>query len=232
MKTAYIQIALMFLLTACQFAPVATGPTKETNVHVDLGNTERANIDLDMAAGEMNIRGGANELIEGRFEFNVPAWEPKVDTSRNASHASIKIEQPHSSRMGGNTHYVWDLQLNDKVLLDLAVNCGAGQARLNLGDLALRSVQVHMGAGQVDLDLRGKPSRDYDIDISGGVGQANVHLPEGVGIWAEAHGGIGSVTVTGLDKKGDHWENSLYDKGKVNVRVKVQGGVGEIRIMG
>jgi hypothetical protein len=232
MRFAYIPIAMMLGLTACQFGPVATGPTKETNVHVDLANTERANVELDMAAGEMNVRGGANELVEGRFEFNVPAWEPKVDTSRNGSHAVVKIEQPHGVRMGGHTRYLWELQLNDKVLLDLAVNCGAGQARLNLGDLALRSVQVHMGAGQVDLDLRGQPTRDYDVDISGGVGQANVHLPEGVGVWAEAHGGIGSVTVTGLDKKDSHWENSLYNKGKVNVRIKVNGGIGEIRIMG
>lgn len=232
MKSAYISIPLLLILTGCQFDTVATGPTKQTNVHVDLGNTERANLELDMAAGEMNVRGGSNDLIDGRFEFNVPAWEPKVDNSRNGSHAVIKIEQPHSGHMAGHTHYVWDLQVNNKVLLDLSAKCGAGQARLDLGDLSLRTVEVHMGAGQVDIDLRGKPARDYDVDISGGVGQANVHLPQGVGIWAEAHGGIGSVTVTGLDKKDDHWENSLYDKGGVNVRVKVNGGIGEIRIIG
>jgi len=68
------------------------------------------------------------------------------------------------------------------------------------------------------------------VKISGGVGQANVKLPRDVGIWAEAHGGIGSITVRGLEKHGDHWENDLYDKAKVNVRLEVAGGIGEIRI--
>jgi hypothetical protein len=88
-----------------------------------------------------------------------------------------------------------------------------------------------MGAGQVDLDLRGKPTHDYDVSISGGVGQATVYLPQGVGIWAQAHGGLGSITVTGLDKQDDHWQNNLYDNSKVNVRLKVEGGIGQIRII-
>jgi hypothetical protein len=220
-------------LTGCQFDSTPAGPMKETSIHIDRGTTERANVQLDMAAGEMDLRGGAEKLIDGQFSFNVPAWEPKVESSNNGTHATIKISQPKKTHLGGGNHkYRWDLQLNDQVLLDLAINCGAGQARLNLGDLDLRHVEVHMGAGQVDMDLQGKPTRDYDIEISGGVGQATVHLPHDVGIFAEAHGGIGSMTVTGLDKKDDHWENNLYDKAKVNVHVKVEGGIGEIRIIG
>ncbi len=223
--------ALLLTLGACQFDTTPAGPTRETSIHLDRGSAERANITLDMAAGEMNVRGGASQLIDGRFEFNVPAWEPKVNSSNNGSHAEVTISQPNNAHLGGNRHYVWDLQLNNQLLTDLTVHCGAGQAKLDLGDLDLRSVEVHMGAGQVDLDLRGKPTHDYQVEVSGGVGQATVRLPEGVGIWAEAHGGLGSITVTGLDKKEDHWENNLYDKAKVNVRLKVEGGIGEIRII-
>jgi hypothetical protein len=218
-------------LTACQFDSTPAGPTRETSIHIDRGNAERASVDLNMAAGEMIVRGGASKLIDGRFEFNVPSWEPRVDSSNNGSLTVIKIRQPKNAHLGGHRHYLWDLQLNNDVSTDLAINCGAGQARLNLGELALRRVRARMGAGQVDLDLRGQPKRDYDVEISGGVGQATVRLPEDVGIWAEAHGGLGSITVTGLDKKDDHWENKLYDKAKVNVRVKVEGGIGEIRII-
>ena len=81
------------------------------------------------------------------------------------------------------------------------------------------------------LDLRGQPKRDYDVSVSGGVGQATVYLPKNVGIEAEAHGGIGHIEVRGLEKHGNVWQNSLYDTAKVTVRVKVQGGIGEIRII-
>jgi hypothetical protein len=218
------------LLTACDMETRATGPLRDEPIEIGADGVERANVELDMGAGEMRLGGGAAKILEGRFEYNVDVLKPLVKSSINGSHATITIRQPEHVRIAGNQRYKWDLQLNDRMLLDLALNCGAGEARLNLGSLHLRHVEVHMGAGQVDLDLRGKPTHDYDVKISGGVGQANVQLPEDVGIWAEAHGGIGSINISGLDKHGDHWENDLYDKAKVNVRLEVQGGIGEIRI--
>jgi hypothetical protein len=37
--------------------------------------------------------------------------------------------------------------------------------------------------------------------------------------------------VRGLSKKGDHWENAGYDQAKVNVHVKVEGGIGQIQLL-
>ena len=161
----------------------------------------------------------------------MPDWKPKVYSSTAGQYATVTIREPEHVRMGGNRRYRWDLTLNDNVLMDLTLNCGAGQARLDLGKLDLRTVTVHMGAGQVDLDLRGHPKRDYDVTVSGGVGQATIRLPSGVGVRAEAHGGLGSIDVSGLEKHGDHYENSLYDNADANIRLKVEGGIGEIRII-
>ena len=225
-----IALLVCFALTSCGFDFTPAGPTRQTAIHLDRGSIERANVELKMRAGQMTVAGGASELIDGAFEFNVPSSEPVVQHSNNGSHAVVTIQQPDNTHRGNHSHYDWNLQLNNRVLLDLSVECGAGQAVLNLGDLDLRSVAVHMGAGQVELNLRGQPTRDYDVSVSGGIGQANIQLPANVGIWAQASGGLGSITVTGLDRKGDHWENSLYNQAKVNVHLKVQGGVGEIRI--
>ena len=229
--TPILALAIV-LLTSCGYEPEQTGPMKEEQIHLDRGKVDHANIELDMGAGEMVVKGGAEKLVDGTFQFNVPRAEPKVSDSVSGTHATVTIQQPEHSGFGGHKRYAWDLQLNNEVLTDLAVNCGAGQARLELGQLMLRSLDVHMGAGQVDLDLRGTPSHDYDVNISGGVGQATVYLPQNVGIHAEAHGGLGSITVTGLEKHGDYWQNSLFDNSKVNVRLKVEGGIGEIRIIG
>ncbi len=212
---------------------VETGPVKTQDVSIERGQAERANLELDMGTGELHVDGGGDKLVSGDFQYNVPQLEPSVHSSNNGSHAVITIRQPsHHGFYGGNIKDVWNLHLGDSLLWDMAVNCGAGQAQLNLGSLALRSLDVHIGVGQVDLNLSGTPKRDYDVNISGGVGQATVQLPKDVGIWAEAHGGIGSIDVSGLDKHGDHYENSLYDKSKVTVHVKVDGGIGEIRLVG
>ena len=185
-----------------------------------------------MGAGQMTIGGGADKLVDGTFTYNVDSWKPSVVTTTNGSHATVTIKQPSGTHSAGHTKYAWDLNLNDHILTDLAINCGAGQAKLDLGTLALRSLAVHIGAGQVRLDLSGQPTHDYDVKIDSGVGQADVRLPSGVGITLEAHKGIGSINVTGLEKHGDHWENDLYNKSKVTVKVQVNGGIGEIKIAG
>ena len=224
----------LLALSACDEVrrTVKTGPLETSSLVLNKDKVERADVELNISAGELKIQGGSDKLIDGNFSFNVPDWRPQVRSSVNGLHAAITVQQPTGAGAIGDQKNIWELELNDKVLLDLALHCGAGEAKMNLGSLNLRSLQVRMGAGQVDLDLTGHPTRDYEVDISGGVGQATIHLPEGVGIRAEAHGGLGSINVSGLEKKGDHYENDLYDSAKVNVTVKVNGGIGEIRIIG
>jgi hypothetical protein len=225
-------VASALVLSSCGFEHAATGPMRDEPVEIDLASAERANIELDIGAGQLNLKGDSDKLVSGDFEYNVDSYKPVVHSSLNGTHAVVTIRQPSHNGFGGHVTNTWNLRLNNKALLDLALNCGAGQAELNLGTIAIRTLEVHMGAGQVDLDLRGHPARDYEVNISGGVGQATVRLPQEVGIRADAHGGIGSINVSGLRKVGDHYENDLYDKTKVNLRLSVAGGIGEIRIIG
>jgi hypothetical protein len=230
-----LAVSGLLALTACDFErSITAGPMVSDPVSIDGGKADRANIELNIGAGKLTLRGGAGKLLEGTLDYNVPSWKPQITSSLNGDHSTVTIRQPDSggSSLGGKLRNDWDLQVADKTLLDLTVNCGAGEAHLNLRNVLLRDLHVQMGAGQLDLDLTGTPQRDYEVDIQGGVGQAKVHLPEGVGIWASAQGGIGSIQVTGLTKHGDHWENDLYDKAKVNVRIKVEGGIGDIHLIG
>jgi hypothetical protein len=217
-------------LTACGYHAPEAGPLRTDTIHIDRGSADHANVELDLGAGELTVHGGSDKLIEGQFQYNIDAYKPVVESSINGSHAVVTVRQPGHSGWGGNARNIWNLKLSGQTLLDLAVNCGAGQAQMELGDVKLRSLEVNMGAGQVDLDLRGHPTHDYEVHVAGGVGQATIHLPQGIGIRADAHGGLGSIDISGLDKHGDHYENDLYDKAKVNIRLRVEGGIGEIRI--
>lgn len=233
MHSAYAVLGVAVLcLSGCNFRPARVGPLETFPVNVDLGTAERSKLELDLAAGQLNLRGGDGpQLLKGAIEYNVPEWKPMVHTAVIGSSTDITIKQPEGHHGGPKVRYVWNLEVNKDVLLDVAVNCGAGQEHLELGNTKLRSVNLQIGAGQVELDLRGHPTRDYDVSVRGGVGQAVLHLPQDVGIWAEAHGGIGHIEVQGLSKKGNHWENTSYDQAKVNVHVKVEGGIGQIQLL-
>jgi N-terminal domain of toast_rack, DUF2154 len=222
---------MVSMLAGCDFRPPEYGPIQTENVSVPLGTAQRSNIELDLSAGELNLHGGAEQLLEGSLEYNVPSWRPEIRSTVVGSSTDVTIKQPEGHPSMGHVHYKWELAANDNLVTDVAVNCGAGKAAMQLGSLQLRAVNVNIGAGEVQLDLRGRPKRDYDVAVSGGVGQATIYLPQNVGIEAEAHGGIGHIEVRGLRKHGDLWRNDLYDTAKVSVRVKVHGGIGEIRLL-
>jgi hypothetical protein len=115
--------------------------------------------------------------------------------------------------------------------IDLMLDLGAGEARMDIGSMNLRTVQVNMGVGEIRLDLRGTPARDYSVNINGGVGHATVLLPTGVGIDAHATGGIGDVSVRGLDKRDGRWINPAHVNAPVTVHVDVKGGIGAIELV-
>jgi predicted membrane protein len=97
-----------------------------------------------------------------------------------------------------------------------------------LRDVPLTRLDLNIGAGQVDVDLTGDRKTDLTADIEGGVGQANIRLPKNVGVIVHASGGIGSIDAHGLKHEDDSYTNDAYGKTPVTIRLKVEGGIGEI----
>jgi hypothetical protein len=199
---------------------------------VEMGAAESVQVNLHMGAGELRVTDGSQKLLRADFSYNVPSWKPSVHYESTGGRGILTVEQPGGTHNNfGNMKYRWDLQLNNKVPMDLKVNFGAGEARLDVGSLALRSVEVDMGVGQLQMDLHGAPKHDYDVHVRGGVGEATIRLPGDIGIWAEASGGIGAINVRGLRKEGDHWESDSYSRSKVKIKVDVQGGIGAVNLI-
>lgn len=157
--------------------------------------------------------------------------EPAVSYHSTGVRGDLTVAQPSHSGGFNSGDYKWNLRLNNRVPLDIVANLGAGEARLKLGDLTLRSVEVHQGVGELNLDLRGNPTRDIDVQIHGGVGEANVYLPSSAAISATAKGGIGEISVQGLEKHGDRWVNTKREHAAATIHLDVKGGVGQIHLV-
>lgn len=224
--------AAALLLSGCHFGAVATGETRRDTKSIELDNAEVARVDIRMGAGEMRVKSGTPKLLEAEFAYNVPEWKPVVDYRGGPSGGNLTISQPRSSgvRMG-KTVYTWDLNLNGQLPMEITANLGAGEANLELGRMNLRSVEVNVGAGKLKVDLRGAPSRDYHVQIQGGVGEATVYVPKDVAISATAAGAIGQISAAGLEKRDGVWINPERIHAPVTVRLDVKGGVGKIRLV-
>jgi hypothetical protein len=234
MKARYLLLMPALLaLTGCVIEGNHPGTYHYSSESVEMDDSEVVRAELRMGAGDLRVIDGGAKLMRADFAYSVPSWKPEVRYSRQGKQAALTIEQPghnHTTTLG-NTKYSWDLQVNKKVPLDLVLNFGAGQARLDLGSLDLRGLEVHMGVGQLDVDLRGVPKHSYNVTINGGIGQATVRVSADAGIYAEAHGGIGSIQVSGLRHEEGHWVSPAYDRAGNKVRIEIQGGIGEVRVI-
>jgi hypothetical protein len=227
--------ATAILAGACGTQPGGTqqvGKMQSESQSVDLENAQSTRAQLKMGAGELHITGGADQLMEADFSFNVSDWKPKVnyDVSGDTGELVVKQGRGGGVNLGGDARNEWDISFNDAVPTDLVVQMGAGESDLDLDSLALTGLDLQMGAGKTTVDLTGDYAQSFDASIQGGVGEATVLLPSEVGVKAKAEGGLGTINAKGLKKVGDSYVNDAYGESDVNLSVDVKGGVGEINL--
>jgi hypothetical protein len=225
-------VPALLLLAACVIDTRGGGSPQYSSESVEMDDSESVHIEMRMGAGELRVTDGGAKLMRADFSYSVPSWKPQVRYTRAGKKATLTIEQPdtHHTRLG-NTKYRWDVQLNKKAPLDLALHFGAGDARLDLGSLDLRGVELDMGVGKLDMDLRGAPQHSYNVAIHGGIGEATVRVSADAGVYAEAHGGIGAISVRGLQQENGHWVSPTYESAANKIHIEVQGGIGQVNVI-
>jgi hypothetical protein len=208
------------------------GKLQRESKSVDPKNAQSARAQLKMGAGELNVTGGADQLMEGEFSYNVSDWKPKVsyDVSGEEGELIVKQRSAEGADFSGDARNEWDISLNDELPTDLVVQLGAGESDLDLDSLALTGLDLQMGAGKTTVDLTGDYAQSFDASIEGGVGEATILLPSDVGVKAKAEGGLGKINAKGLQKVGNSYVNDAYGESDTNLSVDVQGGVGQINL--
>ena len=228
--------ATAVLAGACGMQPGGTqqevGKMQEESKYVDLKSADSVRAQLKMGAGELHLTGGADQLMDGDFSYNVSDWKPKVsyDVSGDEGELLVKQRSANSGSLGAKARNEWDINLNEEAPTDLVVKMGAGESDLDLDSLTLTGLDLRMGAGKSTVDLTGDYTQDFDANIEGGVGEVTVMLPSGVGVKAKAEGGLGKINAEGLERVGDSYVNDAYGESDVTLNVNVQGGVGEINL--
>lgn len=220
---------LLVPLAACYVAPA--GPVRNETRTVELEKAEMVRVDVNMAAGELRMGGGAKNLLDAQFHTNLPA--PEVRYNETGFRGRLHVQQRGGGPTIGNVENNWDLRLNNDVALDLEVALGAGESDLDFSSLSLRGVDIRMGAGELKVDLTGDYKKSFEVRIRGGVGEANIRLPSKVGVMVNARGGLGGIGIRGsLRRRGDSYVNDAYEKSKITVQVDVRGGIGAINLIG
>jgi N-terminal domain of toast_rack, DUF2154 len=234
MKTKYLLMNIVFiatlLLSSCGTARVGALQTESKSV--ELGDAKSVSVEINLGAGDLQLTGGAEKLIEADFTYNVAKLKPEVEYKDG----TLSVRQPEVKGMSslvGITDYrnEWGLRLNDQVPMDLIVDVGAGGGTLQLDGLSLSGLNVSFGAGIYTVDLSGDWARNLDVTIEAGAAFLTVRLPRAVGVRVKVESGPHTIDATGLTKGGDVYTNAAYGVSDVTLHIDLQAGIGTITLV-
>ncbi len=220
-----LSFAAALVLAGCEDMGDLTTDSKT----VEAAGAEAVEVNIKMGAGELQISGGAQALMEADFTYRTRRRPPEVDYRVAGSKGFLTVRQHRGGTVVfGSSRNEWDIRLNSQIPADLKINLGAGESTLDLAEVVLRSLTVDMGVGEMKLDLRGRHDRDLDVTIDGGIGSGTIYLPAEAGARVRVDGGIGSVEAHGFSKNGHVYTNDAYGKSPVTIEVSIDAGIGSI----
>lgn len=226
-----ILIAVAVAAVGC-YRGVRVGDLQTKSQTIERDDADAVNVEIQMGAGELDVSGGASDLLEASFTYNVEELDPRATYTGGTllvEDAGINIG-PASLADLAEFHSEWDLKFNEDVPMAMNVNLGAGYSNLALGDLTLTALNVEGGAGDFTVDLTGDWQNDLDATIGGGLGGVNLRLPGSVNVIVEVNTGIGGVDADGLTRDGNRYINNAYGVSDVTLHIDISGGVGDINL--
>lgn len=250
---AGLLILISFAVTSCRRG-ARVGDLQTKSQTIEGGDAASVDVEIQMGAGELDVSGGASDLLEASFTYNVAELDPEATyTGGRLEVKDAGVEMSLQSLFDiDEFRNQWDLKFAEDVPMEMTIDLGAGRSNLALGSLALTSLDIRGGAGEVDLDLGGSQSlRRFDFDlgaggvtidltgdwqdnldarIDGGLGELSLRLPADVGVRIDAETGIGNISASGLTRDDNIYTNDAYDASDVALRIDINGGVGEINL--
>jgi hypothetical protein len=147
--SAFLALALASLACGFNIPKMPTpGPEVTDEITVPTPKIEDVSLLLSFGAGEMHLKPGASQLVEGTATYNYDAFKPEVTV--DGSNAQIQMSDIKSLPSFNDLKNVWDLKLGD-TLMDLSIESGAYDGTFELGGLSLNSLTIKDGAANVEL---------------------------------------------------------------------------------
>jgi len=231
---------------------LAPGDVLTEDKSVGTQGARSARVELRMGAGKVNVRGGAFDLMNATFSYNVSAWKPIVDYVVTNDQGRLLVREPNGTySFSAKYRYEWDIRLNSSTPMDIEVKTGAGNASLDLSDMMVRTLTVDAGAasasitgspkvmtsmdvktgvGSVNIDLTGEWKNSATVHVDGGVGSIKLVVPKNVGVTVDAKRGIGSITMPDFTRDGNTYRNAAYGSSAITLSIDLNVGVGSVTI--
>lgn len=199
-------VGIIWLSIASPFG----GSVKTVAFNQPLDGAQKSVLDFSMAAGEMNLSGGAaaDTLVSGTLVLPKDmTLTPDYQAPTNgASRLSLEGNGVVIMSFGNSTP--WNLKLNSLVPLDITSRLGSGNMIVDLSDLMVNQFNSEVGVGRTELILPTSGGTSGKIELA--VGELIIRVPKGSRVILHTNIGLASKQLPAgyTDSKGLIQSNS------------------------
>ncbi len=189
---------------------------------------DEATLDIEAVAGDFNIGGNTNNLIEIYQDGNVGPYI--FSTRRNGNHQYLDLNLKESNLRIKRLINDVEIQLSEKLKWDINLESGAAKIDLDLSDYRTGIIDIQGGASSTYLklsDLQKKTS----VNIESGASAITIAIPEDSGCELTTSTILSSKNFSGFTRieKG-LYQTDNYETAKNKVYIDIEAAVTSLRI--
>lgn len=207
--------------------------TEPVSISQPVGDARQADVRIDSSVAKLFISAGNQDtLVEGTV---VPLKNERLEKSAYSVGGTLVFTLKSKSQTVFGFSNVnikaptWDLRLSDQIPLNLLIDAGVGESRLDLSRIQLRGLEVDAGVGDTEITL--PANGKFRVDIDAGVGEVTLRIPKELAARIHVDQGVGQVRVRGdFAQSGKTYLSPDFGRSENQVEIEIDGGVGEITV--
>ncbi len=200
---------------------------------IPLQGARRARLRLRHGAGRLSIQPGASpeELLAGTFGGGM-----EYQARRDGEMLEVELRMRGDGgpwtgpwNWGGPGSLDWDLRLNADISLEMDLETGASDSRLDLSGLQVVDLRLRTGASSTELTLPARAGH-AQARVEAGAASLRVHIPAGVPARIRTEGGLSDISVDGarFPYVGDMYASPDFDTAAHRVDLMIRMGLGSV----
>lgn len=209
------------------------GPYRWSVTAVD--DLEDIQMNFDFGGGRLAVRGGAEpgKALEGQFYYQ--NREPELTYDSREGNMVINLRRDGSSgprfMMGGRERERWIVKITESIPVDLDVDAGAAQVRLDLEDVICRRLDLSSGAADIDIVI-GDRSPEVDCRIDCGAASVDMEVPAGAGVRLDRSTALSRLSTgdLALEETDGYLESPDFGTRPVRVIISLDAGLSSLRL--
>ncbi len=207
-------------------ALVAGGRTVE-QLMLLLNGARSARVRIKFGAGELSTHVAApGSLVDGTFGGGV--------RHHLAGPGQVELVQDFDGGLPWfDRDARWDVGLPGDVPLELRLDTGACRERIDLSDLLVTRLELHTGASETTIRLP-RAAGLTSVRVEAGAASLTIEVPAGVAARIHSRMAIGTSQIdpTLFPRSAGGYESPDYGAAANRADIDVQGGIGQIRVVG